>query len=332
MSVGILRTSGARTVALVVPCTKRKRGHVQAEMRFHTLERMTAASLADEWLYRMQNANGHTQAEKLYNGDGWKRSLAARDAMEKCLGNATLYILSAGFGLLRKDDLVPPYSATFAPDEDQIARRVEGGNFTTEAHRSWWKAISEKRGQFMPSRFEELTSHDFILIAAGVDYLQATDSDISKLARTHRQERLFIIGIGTQLSALDPAIRPCLLPVDISVELMLPGPRSTVNQRALQWAVEKVISKVSWDARAVREEISNELSEWRLTRAAMPQRELHRLDDVAVERWISSSLDKKPNLPKHKLLEMFRQGHSCEQKRFFKLVDVVRQRIESNRL
>ena len=317
-----------KRIALVVPCTKRKHGLVAPEMHFRTLGRMNVRLLASEWIRRADSADGHRTADRLYSGAGWVRAQTACSLVQQKLGTPYLYVLSAGFGLLRASDLLPPYSATFAAEEDQVARHVEGSASPTQAHREWWQAINHARSGSVASTLDELTAHDLVLIAASSEYVKAIVDDLTSLAKSYGPGRLFLIAIGQSRTDLDTTVQQCLLPVDISIEMMLPGPRSTINQRTLEWIVGKVVPQVSWDRKSIESYISKELETYQLARASLPKRELHKMDNAAIRQWIRSCLDQRPDMPKHRLLRMFRASHSCEQSRFYELVAAVRREIE----
>lgn len=314
-----------KRIALVVACTKRKHGAVQLQMQFHTLGRMKVEKLAKEWIGRMNSTKGHTTVEELYCGEGWKHSLGAYVIAKEQFERASLYILSAGFGLLRSDDLVPPYSATFAPDRDQVAKQIDGIDCVSEAHREWWHAINVARDNSIPHTLAELSSFDYVFVAASVDYIKAMINDLTSLATKLGPERLYIIGTGVSQTYIEVAVRHCMLPVDISIETMLPGPRSNVNQRALEWVVGTILPRISWDLRLIKVEIAKELTVCRSVKESLPKRELHKMDDNAIMKWINLKLLQDPSISKNRLLREFRQGRSCEQKRFSQLVDIVRQ-------
>ena len=321
----IISKDNAKHVALVVSCTKRKHGQVQSQMFFHTLGPMQVNLLADEWLQRMKQTEGHCVAENLYCGAGWKHACRARSAVEKKLGTANLYILSAGFGLLRAKDLVPPYMATFSPDQNQVARQVEGSISVTEAHRKWWQSIMAARKQELPSALAELHTYDYVVAAASADYLEAAQDDLYNLALIYGRKQLFIISIAASQRDIDPAIKSCLLPIDICIERMLPGPRFTVNERALVWILDRVIPKVSWNREAIDVEISKKLAPYQIAKATLPKRRLIKMSDTEIKMWIRLKFEQLPNTSKYSLLRDFRSSKgSCEQGRFSRLVDAVK--------
>lgn len=319
------KTESDKRIALVVTCSKRKCKQIPSELLFHNLSTMQVDLLAEEWIRRANNTDKRYEAENLYCGAGWKHACRARSTVEKKLGTANLYILSAGFGLLRAKDLVPPYMATFSPDQNQVARQVEGSISVTEAHRKWWQSIMAARKQELPSALAELHTYDYVVVAASADYLEAAQDDLYNLALIYGRKQLFIISIAASQRDIDPAIKSCLLPIDICIERMLPGPRFTVNERALVWILDRVIPKVSWNREAIDVEISKKLAPYQIAKATLPKRRLIKMSDTEIKMWIRLKFEQLPNASKYSLLRDFRSSKgSCEQGRFSRLVDAVK--------
>src|SRR5262245_29431194 len=100
---------------LVVTCTKRKRGPVHPASQFRSLPILPPDELAREWLARAAHAGAKKPVSQLYAGGGWCAAQGAYAAARK-LGGCRLHILSAGFGLVSPEEMIAPYSATFAAD------------------------------------------------------------------------------------------------------------------------------------------------------------------------------------------------------------------------
>ncbi len=314
-----------KRVGLLVSCTKRKRGRMHSRMLFHTLGRMNVDLLVGEWIQRMKSTDGQSAVKNLYCGPGWACVRAACTEVEETFGRVSLYALSAGFGLLRAEDSVPPYSATFASGEDQIARQIAGSSSTVEAHRQWWHAIKTARQEEWATALADLRSEDYVVVAASVDYLEAAADDLTQLALALGRERLFIISVVASRASLDESVKSCLLPTDSTIEEILPGPRSSINQRALLWFVGTVIPKASWDREAIEAEMLACLASCQQRRAIRPKRVVCKMDDLEVKEWIRVQLLQQPNMPRSRLLRLLRSDQrSCEQSRFSRLVDDVK--------
>ena len=313
-----------KRIGLVACCTRTKRLPVNKRMVFHTLGPARANLLAKVWLGRAKASRDVCRAEDLYCGAGWTQVCKARSLIDERLGRTTLYILSAGFGLIRANDHIPAYTATFSSDENQVARLIEGNTSIAEAHREWWHSVMEARRDGSSSALTELHGHDYVIVVAGAEYVKAAHDDLRRLALTYGQDRLFIISTGAHHTSIDQRVRACLLPIGVEAERMLPGPRYTLNERALVWVVEGVISDVSWSRKNIQTKIAEELSQYRFARMPRTNRRSVKLGDEEIRQWIRLKAKTSPGIAKSRLLRDLRSTQqSCEQHRFGRLFDSV---------
>jgi len=313
-----------KRIGLVACCTRTKRLPVNNRMVFHTLGPARANLLARAWIGRAKASREVSRAEDLYCGPGWTQVCKARSLIDERLGRTTLYILSAGFGLIRASDQIPAYTATFSSDENQVARLIEGDTSIAEAHREWWHSIMEARSDGSSSALTELHGHDYVIVVAGAEYVKAAHDDLSRLALTYGQDRLFIISTGAHQASIDQRVRSCLLPIGVEAERMLPGPRYTLNERALVWVVEEVISDVSWSRKNIQTKIAKDLNQCMGTGMPSTTRRPVRMGDEEIRQWIRLKAKTSPGVSKSRLLRDLRstQG-SCEQHRFGRLFENV---------
>ena len=183
----------------------------------------------------------------------------------------------------------------------------------------------EARRDRSVSALMELHSHDYAIVVAGAEYVKAAQDDLRKLALTYGQDRLFIISIGAHHTSIDPRVESCLLPIGVEAERMLPGPRYTLNERALVWLIDEVMSKVSWSREDAETKISDELARYRVAQATRSNRRLVKLDDDEIKQWIRLRAKESPGMAKSRLLRDLRSTQrSCEQGRFGRLFDTVK--------
>jgi hypothetical protein len=311
-------------IDLLVACTKRKRGDGSPELSFRTLCPTAAAGLAETWWSRAVGSTDCRTMYELYSGVGWASSQGAYVAAQR-EDVCKLFVLSAGFGLLDEQDRVPIYTATFVSEKDQVARCITETGTPAERHRLWWRAINSVRGLGETPLSTRLELGNRCLIALGVHYLQACADDLVLLARKRRPGDLVIICVGANLAELDPALRECLLPLDLRIENLLGGPRSTLNQRTLEWLLTSVVPQTGWERGALNLYISNVL-------ASTPYRDapLRRtVSDQEVAAWIGAKLAQEPALTISQMLVLFRQNDTaCEQGRFSRVVWTVRRNLQ----
>lgn len=284
-------------------------------MAFGSLPLGTAESVAEDWLVRAEKAKQRDAAHRLYGGAGWSQSLRAWQVVKA--QKSELFIASAGFGLLRSDAIVPPYAATFSPEDDRIARTLIGYASTSEAHRAWWAAINKVRLNTATPLCQSLRGFDCVVAALSAHYFRAVRDDLAALAEKMGPKKLFVVATGVAEAEVPEVLWPCFLPIGVAVEGLLNGPRATLNQRALVWLLEEIVPRSGWERAAIEKEIKRRLKSLR----PVEQKPKQRLSDSEVEAWVMRQWKKQPREGRTALLRQLRsQGYSCEQKRFSEIV------------
>jgi hypothetical protein len=302
---------------LVVMCTKRKTLLPRPEMHFRSLDLGEASDIAAEWVSRAAQQPAQLQACRLYSGSAWQSALDAYDHA-RAIGPADLVIISAGFGLLNSDHLVPAYAASFSPGEDQVAHRLRGVGSAAERNRRWWNAINAVRRR--PQPLAHLGIYDRVLVVLSRAYLDACWADLSSLAERVGPERLMILCCGAMTGGTS-ALQHCLLPLDRRFQAISPGPLHSINSRAAAWLLGAIVPTTGWDRDAMAREIESLLAcgpAERLHRSGRPQ------SDAQVMAWLRERLSATPTAPRVELLTAFRsEGRACEQRRFRRLAHAV---------
>ena len=306
-------------IDLLVPCTKRKNGFCHSDLAFRTLPPAQVVSLACDWHRRAECVDDRRTAQELYSGVGWASTCAAY-AAAKHYGSCNLHILSAGFGLVHAQDRLPTYSATFSPEEDQIAKRILNPGLPVHRHQAWWQAINTIRGMGGTPISTELDPANRCIVAAGIHYIQACAEDLTRFGQ-ERPEGLLIVCVGAAEAALGSDLWQCTLPIGVQIESLLGGPRSTLNQRVVQWLLTEVVPKTGWKRRNLEAYVSETLSS--IQSCVQPQRQ--RISDDEVVVWIRQALRQEPSLTISRLLALLRQSNlACEQNRFSRLAQSAR--------
>ncbi|MFC2034896.1 hypothetical protein ACFLUJ_02110 [Chloroflexota bacterium] len=313
-------------IAIIVSCSKRKRQEACSQMLFHTMPTMKADLLATEWLKRAGKVSQYYEAKNLYSGAGLKYASDAIAFIEDQGGTSSLYLFSAGFGLIRTQDRIPAYMATFSSDINQIYKKVENSGSTADAHKAWWQSIMLKRKEDVSLIFSELNSSDYVFFAASANYLKAAEKSIDDLISHLGQERLFIISVAGKEAGLSSAIQSCLLPIDTSVERILPGPRNSINERSLLWILGEIIPEDEWNRYQINELLLEEMVKSQKLQASFPKNILNKMEDFEIKEWIMLHLQQQPGISKNRLLRLFRSdSRSCKQSRFYQLVTTVKE-------
>jgi hypothetical protein len=144
----------------------------------------------------------------LYAGDHWSvvRSIAdwVGDDIE-----IRVWVCSAGFGLVQWDDMITPYSATFAPSQlDSVASRdVDGGGSQWWTGLADWKPRLLKQADGSPSEkpvrtlrqlASQVSDDDFMLMALSASYERALRDDLLALKASVREDGVALFSTGAR--------------------------------------------------------------------------------------------------------------------------------------
>jgi cytoplasmic iron level regulating protein YaaA (DUF328/UPF0246 family) len=132
--------------------------------------------MANEWINTLKSTPSViTEAYKLYCGAAWNTILDAKNVADQ-LQNYEIdwYIMSVGYGLIKWNQEIKPYSITFSkPSFDSLRKRV----LKQEANREWWDYITTKR-KFSIS---DIAKDDCSTIILGsTEYINAVREDLAK--------------------------------------------------------------------------------------------------------------------------------------------------------
>lgn len=107
---------------VVTSCTNRKRAKALDELSASGLLEAPLNALAADWAARLESASHKVPASSLYAGRNFQESQIAADILD-----ARLAIVSAGLGLVRGDDSIPPYdlSTSIPAKYPQMGRDLE---------------------------------------------------------------------------------------------------------------------------------------------------------------------------------------------------------------
>jgi hypothetical protein len=288
-------------------------------MRFSAFASGDCVSVASRWQEAFTQSLASTPARSLYTSVGWNYALRADNLLgEQC----ELWVVSAGFGLVRGDEHLPSYAATFAFQKNRVADQICDFRSSTPAHAAWWKAINAQRGRTETPLQTTFAGYDRVVVALSAPYLVAVRSDLELLARALGPQKLWLVAVGAHALPLSPELKECLVPLTSEVERLVSNPRATLNLRALVWWLEEVVPVAGWHREAQGQEIRRRLCE------AKPKavRVARALSDGEVTQWIGKQRRRAgaESPGKTQLLRTLRAtGMACEQNRFSRLYDQV---------
>lgn len=304
-------TKRVPTTHVVVTCANRKRLPVAPQLSARTLRNGSVASRADEWIHRLATTESPVlPAIDLYAGEHWSvaRSLKSLVPTGRAM---SLWILSAGYGLVSSQAPLRPYSATFASgNPDSVA--------SSGTRNLWWSALAEWKGPEpgAPRSLTQLAEQDTrasVVVALSAPYLEACSDDLAGAAAALSTPSLLsVICLGASSRVLGNHI----LPGDARLQHAVGGTRQALNVRVLAHLLERHGGDID------RETATRTLNALLARQPPLPHYDRMPSPDEDVKRYIRKRLRSNPSLSRSRLLTEFRDaGHACEQSRFARLFE-----------
>jgi len=308
----------SNTLHILASCTERKRLPVPKGLRLRHVKTLDIEKRAAQWWERLTDHESDTvSALKLYAGGHWSvvRRLPESAAVHGL--SASLWAISAGYGLVPASAPLHAYSATFAPrhpDSVNGSGRVE--------RQKWWEALAKKRGPELgsPRSIADLVSRDSkatILIVASAFYIEALEADLVKAASLMARSAEMLIVTTPGKTARGP-LGSCVIETPARWQGILGGACTSLHARL----AERIISEAAegFSADLVRARLQR-LLERSPSVAGDPR---PRMTDDEVKRFIREALTSNPAAKQTGLLRALRDsGRACEQKRFKELFQEV---------
>jgi hypothetical protein len=309
-------------IRVVANCTDRKRFTAAPDLLLRSYpEDLTTR--ATRWTERITNPTGAgVRADELYQGEHWG-VVAQLDGIARAQRlEVELWVASAGYGLLRADDLVEPYGATFAlGSEDSVTREPGHGGAVSNAE-FWWRRVNERpRPRQSPDSIASLAGQQPaspLLVILSESYTRAVGPDLLEAAEClDDPANLLLVSAGSSGGTLG-RLR---VPASARFQHALGGTRLSLNARIAKRIVETTADH-GWDGRIIRSRLATEL-------AGLPDNIRHDrrpLTDHEVISFIHTELASAPGSSRSALLRRLRdQNQACEQKRFSRLFNVATQ-------
>jgi cytoplasmic iron level regulating protein YaaA (DUF328/UPF0246 family) len=129
---------------IVVACVSSKSLPIPPELEFRNIGLDTIPVMADQWINKLRSTESPIiEAHELYSGAAWKTIIEAKKVSDNLKDyDVNWYIMSVGYGLIKWNQPIKPYSITFSkPSFDGLRKRV----LKQEANREWWDYITTKR-------------------------------------------------------------------------------------------------------------------------------------------------------------------------------------------
>jgi hypothetical protein len=239
-------------------------------------------------------------------------------------------VSSAGYGLIHSEELIKPYSATFATEQaDSVLEFGQDGTPPSETLSAWWDLLakfqlsagSERRSARTLTELLRREPDAWFLILAGPQYLRAMSDDIGA-ARNHLTDPDRLLIVSSSDAALPEDARSNWIPSKSPFQTHLGGSLASLHAR-----VAKRILGESSDFPLKASSVSDR---YRRHLVGIPNGTNKRrvpLSDVEVRDFIQSRLTHAPRLSYTALLRELRDGkQACEQQRFRRIYREVAER------
>lgn len=297
---------------IVVTCTNRKRHPVPPQLRLGDLGHRRPATRFAAWTARLDGTD-HPRypAVDLYAGEHWQtaRTLTTDPPAAK---KATLWVASAGYGLIPADTAICAYAATFS------AASGDAVGSTLAEVAEWWHRLGEWPGPApgQPRTFTDLArrSPDATIVAVLSEaYQRACADDLLAAAAILDVDALSVVGPPDA----HPQLADVIVPVTAALRHTVGGSLQALNVRVAKHLLEHGVGS---RRTALREAVL----------AAVPANPPaargagKRMSDAEVLAYIQA----QPHTTATQLLRRLREtGLSCEQRRFGRLHMEIRQQV-----
>jgi hypothetical protein len=310
-------------LVIVASCTMRKKGDIPKALRFRRYVRSSNGTRPVEaWRNALQSYDVDTfPAARLYAGAFWSVvSELPRIAQGRGI-EASLFIASAGYGLVSSEAELKPYSATFSPGPDSVVPDRLERDSRARRLRDWWRQISSwngPRGHDGPRSLEQIARRRpgaSILVIASPVYIRAITDDLLAAAEAlRRPESLVIV---SSVSGFPDELSDHLVPSVARLQSRLGGTLGSLHARTARHLLKE--SSLPFDASALRAKYKRIASRARPLESNFRERR----SDSEVKAFIRMQL-KDGSKSCTALLRVYRDsGFRCEQKRFRTLFNQV---------
>ena len=318
-------------ITVITNCTNRKKitDYGQRKLGLYSSTRLT--DRCGQWIQALTEPSGISMpARELYAGDHWSvmKSLNALLGEEVDL---SLWIVSAGYGLISERATVSAYSCTFASgQEDSIHRGVI--TVSKDANlRMWWQDLQKWEGPEpgQPRSIETLVQQNpemTLLIVLPQEYLKAIRMDLIRAREViSNRQQFMIVSVGT--GRVD-GLREHLLPGDARLQQLFATDESTgrTTMVSLNAKVARMIiqdrERVPLELAAQRKRFTDLLSELK----PLPKFDRTPMTEEQVKCFIREEMKANPKTSATRLLRKLRDsGRACEQSRFRQTFEKVKE-------
>jgi len=314
-----------RSIQIVASCTNGKRRFIPPDLRLGGISQPLSARLAT-WGDRLQRSGVAPVAViDLYRGQHWAVVRELPAVADASGYRADLWVASAGYGLVRANAQIRPYSATFTTSApDSVWRPSDGDRRATL--RAWWGGL-----QALPvlaadtprslTELAGLSQHSAILVIASPAYVIAMADDLAG-ARERLADPQRLIVISRRHESLPGWLALHVVPSEAPLSRVLGGSRGSLHARTARRILREVAT-LPLRADLLIPHYARLVSEGRTPSA--PAR--LQISDEDVRGFIGGAMVINEGLSRTAALRRLREtGQACEQRRFARLFAEVTRR------
>jgi hypothetical protein len=318
------------TLHIIASCTDRKRVAVPIELRLRSVPLKAIPDRAKAWWLRLSRHPGQVfPAADLYAGGHWAVVRTLPEVGRRAGYNVRLWVISAGYGLVKSSALLHPYSATFAGTHpDTVATSTANGQPRKNALQKWWDALSAFPGPDTTepralSGLVQRSRNAHFLIVASRDYLAAIESDLLTATELIADPNKLII-ITSRSEVGNEHLSHNLVPTNARLQARLGGARGSLSARIALMILQNADA---WGLSA--DVVVRRLRNLIVRSPELPKLERERVDDDQVRDFIRKGLKQHPQSSCSSLLRSLRDSElACEQSRFKKIYWEVREGMQ----
>ncbi len=244
-------SSNIGVASIASPCSARKGKLPETALQARFLPRGTQKVVSETWVGRLTKVRCArlVLARDLYAGTAFRRARVAADAV-----GCSLFVISAGLGLVAGTTLVPAYDLTLSPSAASPLQARLTGEFAPPL---WWAAL--QHGPFASPLADLGRRNGRILVALTQPYAALIGSALAALPVPIRG-RLRLLGSGL-IQHLPTALRGQAIQYDVRLNVLNPGMRMDAAARALAHFARLIASipvgSVEDDQQAVESALAN---------------------------------------------------------------------------
>ena len=306
---------------IVVTCTKRKRRAPTEPLKFRHVGRTSIERGFEDWIERISGSEDEVlPARNLYAGDHWSVATSLERVAEASGFAATVWVCSAGYGLIGIDSKIKAYSATFSATHPDTVCKWGNGKFRRNFREIWW-GLQTQWSASDPSTPRSITSlaatdpESPLMVVASRDYLDGILGDCRKARDMLATPDLLII-VSTGSRDL-PGLGDNLLPSDVSLRRLVGGSIRALNIRLAR----KILAEADYEE--LRAPLLAQKSEkWIDETPKLPVISRSPISDEDVQDFIRENLLQYRVTGHTALLRRLRDsGRACSQNRFARIFD-----------